>query len=112
MSFGGTASKRRQAAQKHANRKRTCSLCGRVIYGNAFYIHRKACKRKHAGPASGNIDGIPTGAMPVLCMQRVDFDVAADVAIPSRWLAIPFGMWWHGALRPGDARAYRDWRES
>jgi lipoate-protein ligase A len=42
MSFGATASRRRQAARRHATREHTCR-CGRKILGNAYYSHRKAC---------------------------------------------------------------------
>lgn len=43
MGFGSTKSRRTQAARKHADRKHTCSRCGRVVYGNGYYNHKRAC---------------------------------------------------------------------
>lgn len=43
MGFGRTASARRSAAQKHAQREREC-LCGKIIFGNAYYAHRNKCR--------------------------------------------------------------------
>jgi hypothetical protein len=45
MGFGNTASKRRQAAKKHANRIRKCKYCGKEIKGNGFYMHKQACEK-------------------------------------------------------------------
>ena len=43
MGFGATESRRRQAGRKHAHRIHTCK-CGKVIKGNAFYIHKRVCQ--------------------------------------------------------------------
>ncbi len=44
MGFGKTKSRRRQAARAHARKKHTCPRCGRVVYGNGYYNHKRACK--------------------------------------------------------------------
>jgi hypothetical protein len=46
MGFGRTASRRRQAARKHAAWIHTCK-CGRVIRGNGYYKHRIACSLRN-----------------------------------------------------------------
>jgi hypothetical protein len=43
MSFGATASKRREAARKHVRDLHQC-LCGRKILGNAYHRHKRACR--------------------------------------------------------------------
>lgn len=48
MGFGKTAARRKEAARKHASRSHQCPRCGRIIRGNAYYGHNKACKRKAA----------------------------------------------------------------
>lgn len=42
MSFGSSASRRREASRKHALHEHKCR-CGRIINGNAYYQHRKSC---------------------------------------------------------------------
>ena len=41
--------RRRNACGRHALRVHECPRCGRVIRGNAWYGHQKACRRKHGG---------------------------------------------------------------
>lgn len=53
MSFGRTKERRREAARKHARQVRKCPRCGREIRGNAYSLHKAACKRRHA-PADGD----------------------------------------------------------
>lgn len=48
MGYGTTASRRRQAGRKHATRTHQCPRCGRLIRGNGYYGHKKACKKEFA----------------------------------------------------------------
>jgi hypothetical protein len=41
MPFGGSKSRRQQAARKHAEREHECPICGRTVRGNGYYMHRK-----------------------------------------------------------------------
>jgi hypothetical protein len=47
MPFGGSKSRRQQAARKHAEREHECPICGRTVRGNGYYGHFRACKAKH-----------------------------------------------------------------
>lgn len=51
MSFGATASRRREAARKHAEYSHICPRCDRKISGNAYYIHRRKCRADAARAA-------------------------------------------------------------
>lgn len=44
MPFGRNEARRREAARAHSRREHKCR-CGRIIKGNAYYIHRKTCRR-------------------------------------------------------------------
>jgi hypothetical protein len=43
MPFGKDEAARRAAGRKHATRMHTCK-CGKVIKGNAYFMHRNTCK--------------------------------------------------------------------
>lgn len=51
--FGSTASRRRQAARKHADRVHVCPLCSREIRGNGYYRHRESCRRLNKKETKG-----------------------------------------------------------
>ena len=44
MGFGATPSRRKQAARAHARIIHKCSVCGKEVRGNGFYMHKKKHK--------------------------------------------------------------------
>lgn len=31
----------------HAKHPHECQYCGKIVYGNGYYMHKRACRRKH-----------------------------------------------------------------